>query len=151
MDPRPASPPIVRIDGEPVRYSIAEDLQRTIDAFRVALSPMAAALQEMGRRLSRLGVVFRERANSPAYVAGLEARYSARAGLDPAYATSDALDGLVRVLLATGTTPEDDDLLAPFLTEANRRRLAVAALRGWVHSYVTKEVLTAAPGWVPCS
>ena len=57
-------------------------------------------------------------------VAGLEGRMFVRAGLDPAYATEEARDRLVRTIL-TGD-------LALILTPASRARVAAAVLAGWM-------------------
>lgn len=59
-------------------------------------------------------------------VAGLEARYYVRAGLDLAYASETALTGLVAEIMA------GDPAALFFLQEKQRAQIAAAAVRGWV-------------------
>lgn len=66
-------------------------------------------------------------ANSLHAVAGVEAQYFVRAGLDPAYATPEALDALVQAILGAA----DLDAGLWLLTRENRALVAAAAIRGW--------------------
>lgn len=77
------------------------------------------------------------RANDPVRVAGLEARYSVTAGLDPAYRIPEQRDALVWSILV-GEEPG-----TVFLTPANRGLVAAAAIRGWVSHYGPQEPLDA--------
>lgn len=134
ISPVPAIPSLRPMGPPPV------DMTRFADAYarvREAFTPFAEAIRVANRRLALLGHQFQKVANDPVHIAGLEARYMVRAGLDPAYATAHDLDALVSALLSRGTVDEDDTF-APFITPENRRRLAVAAIRGWVGSYVKR-------------
>jgi hypothetical protein len=113
---------------------INRGLRRMVEGIRQALQPFAEAMAGAARALGRLAERMREAANDPVYVAGLEARYYVRAGLDPSYAHPERRDALIQGLLAGKTGAADDDLL-PFVSPENRRLLAVSALRGWVESY----------------
>lgn len=106
------------------------------DRFRTAFQTFGEAVERTARALSRLTESLRETANDPVRVAGLEARYLVRAGLDPAVADPEARDALVRAIL-DGTV--DDDLLAVFLSPDNRRACATAALLGWAQRHPSSE------------
>lgn len=104
----------------------------------------ATAAQEVTRAWTRVVESFRDAArtlhpfmqrvhdtlNAPVRVAGLCSRYQVRAGLDPAYASPEALSGLRRSILDRRNGP--DDLRG--LTAENRRLVAVSAIRGWADS-----------------
>lgn len=107
-------------------------LIRAFDAIREAFRPFVEAMAVAARAIGRLAERLRETANDPVRIAGLEARYYVRAGLDPAYRHPERLDALVRDLLAGDY---EDDPLHAFVTPENRRALAVAAIRGWAESY----------------
>lgn len=90
-----------------------------------ALAKFAA---DMDRTMAQINAVLKASAPQPdpARLAGLEGRYYVRAAMDPAYATPWALSGLVRDLL-DGT----EGITGGRLPSAERRVLAVAAMRGW--------------------
>lgn len=108
--------------------TISSSLTRAFAQIREALRPFVKALETAARTMVRWANSIREKANDEVRVSGLEARYYVRAGADPTYAHPERRDALVRDLLAGEV--EDDPLLV-FVTPENRRRLAVAALRGW--------------------
>lgn len=108
-------------------------LRDTFDAIREAFRPFVEAMAAAARKITGWVESMRERFNDPVYVAGLEGRYFVRAGLDPAYATPESLSRLVRGVLAGDLDGEPYDA-PPFLfllSGENRRRVAVAAMRGW--------------------
>ncbi len=97
------APAVVRITGSAAQFVAA----------------VTRAVEEAERLLTTLY-------NHPVKVAGIEARYYTRAGLDPAYATSAALDDLVAAVL------NGDVSDTRFLTIQNRGRVAAQAVAGWV-------------------
>lgn len=104
------------------------DLAVSTERFTAAMSDIGETMRKVAQLLDRVRAAF----NRPDVVAGIEGRFYVRAGLDPAYVDDLSLDCLIRIILA-GTTgdPEVD-----ILTAANRRRVAVAAMRGWaVHRH----------------
>lgn len=104
---------------------LSRNLNEAMASVTKVFTDFAAAVAPAVRKLAAVLETIRERANDPVRVAGLEGRYMVRAGLDPAYATADQLDALVRSIMRT-----DEDGLA-FLTRENRALIAAAAIRGW--------------------
>jgi hypothetical protein len=96
-----------------------------VGQFFQASQKMAA---DLDRTMSQINALMRAAAPQPdpARLAGLEGRYYVRAALDPAYATPEALHHLVRDLL-DGT----EGFIGGRLPAADRRALAVTAMRGW--------------------
>lgn len=93
---------------------------------------MSGALRTPPREKTELVAWVAERFNNDEpWVCGQEAKYYVRAGLDPAYATPESRDRLLRRIL-TGTSD-------PLLNQANRIRCAAAALAGWVASHEVAE------------
>lgn len=133
LSPVPVMPSLRPVAPPPVDMTL---IAEAFDVVREFLTPMAAVMREAGRRLTLMQRHAGSLANDPVRLAGLEARYAVRAGLDPDLREPFALDALVRVILDYGGP--DDDWLAGLITPANRRRLAVAAIRGWVASYVKR-------------
>jgi hypothetical protein len=97
------------------------NLQRAAEQMAKSVDTMAQAVRGMGKALARAREVS---------VSGLEARMYVRAGLDPAYASEEALDGLVRLLLRkpSAVLGLGDSMM---LGTRDRARLAAAAMRGW--------------------
>jgi len=131
---RPAAPESAVVVVEPQTADLATQLARfgaawtnTMNTLGAALTP---ALSDAAEALARFVRAFSPyyAANQPVHVAGLEARYFVRAGLDPSYADPRALDQLVQQIM-TGA----GDLL--FVSDENRALIASAALRGWVGSH----------------
>lgn len=99
-------------------------------AFARAVEQLTDALAPLRRFVQRL----RDAANDPVQVSGLEGRYAVRGGLDPAYASPEALDRLVQLIMAgDGERPGDRKLR--LLTSESRSLIAAAAIRGWCYSY----------------
>lgn len=92
---------------------------------RLTAQVRAAAIEQQ-RQIAAVRTLQTMVANIPEAVAGLEARYYVRAGMDPAYATAHDHTALVRSIL--NGTAEDTARLS---TEA-RRLVAASALRGWM-------------------
>lgn len=115
---------------------LGDTITRAFDAIREAFRPFVEAVLAAGRKMVALIEGMRERANDPVYVAGLEGRFLVRAGLDPAYRHPERRDALIRDLLSGEA--EDAGLLF-LLDPENRHRVALAAIRGWVHSYGDRE------------
>lgn len=85
----------------------------------------AQSMQAAVPRFDAVRELWRITANTPEAVAGLEARYYVRAGLDPTYAAPVALNFLVAAILG-GTAGG-----VLFLTPTNRATVAASAIRGW--------------------
>lgn len=99
-------------------------------AFARAAEQLLDALAPLRRFVQRLA----DAANDPVQVSGLEGRYAVRAGLDPAYASPDALDRLVQLIMA-GDGEHRGDRKLRLLTSESRSLIAAAAIRGWCYSY----------------
>lgn len=112
--------PAIRTVAEQVRATVL-DLARTIQD---VMRPIAAMARKVSARL-------REAANDEVYVAGMCARYQVRAGLDPAYATPEALDRLLDAILHD----REEEVGLTFMSLENRSLVAGAAARGWAESY----------------
>lgn len=111
------------------------DWKRTSAAFNTQLANVARAmdttkadLDAARQTVDAMGAQVRASANTPASVAAVEGLYLVRAGVDPAYATPEARDALLRTILAG--TADDGGLW--LLTPENRARVAAAASMGWV-------------------
>lgn len=120
------------IDTEPFSEQmrrIAANWDRTLTQVGRALQPMLTGMAEVMTKFARQINPY-IRANTPVNVAGLEARYFVRAGLDPAYADPWMLDRLVQGIL-TGVT--EDELW--FVNDENRALIAASAITGWCASY----------------
>ena len=96
-------------------------VQRASAEAAKSLNNMAESVRRMGKALAWQHEV---------RVSGLEARMYVRAGLDPAYASEEALDGLVRLIMRkpSAVLGLGDSLM---LGTRDRARLAAAAMRGW--------------------
>ena len=101
-----------------------------IRTFSLACQQIGASMRPATERVEREFAAFIERAvaraNDPVRLAGIEGRLYVRAALDPAYATPEGVDALVRAVLS-GAVPG-----VTFVTSANRYVLAAAVMRGWV-------------------
>lgn len=95
-------------------------------ALEDAFARVRRALEEAGLAAGALECSLEEAGKgTEVYVSGREARYYTRAGFSTAYATSEALDGLVHQIMH-GRLPD-----VRRLSLANRARIASAALNGW--------------------
>lgn len=112
---------------------VMDGLQPLVEASRRAAESFAqrvrALLVPFQRALDASLGAHADEVNGPVHMAGLEARYYVRGGLDPLCADPGGLDVLVRAVLAGTST----DLF--LVTPANRARIAAAAARGWVERY----------------
>jgi hypothetical protein len=126
----------LHVDPEPLSvqlHRLAVSFQWMQSQIGRAFTPsMTAAAEAIARLMEQFSPYFV--ANEPAHVAGLEARYFVRAGLDTSYADPHALDRLVLDIM-TGT----DELL--WVNDENRSRIAASAISGWVSSYAGSEAL----------
>lgn len=133
----PSTAVTLSVDPEPFIDQLARLGQawaQMRDTFAQQLAPAVtaagAALANFARALSPYFA-----ANQPEHVAGLEARYFVRAGLDPAYVDPRALDQLVQQILA------GDDTALQYVSDENRSLIAASALTGWVGSHAGTETL----------
>lgn len=127
----------VALPRTPVQEAVASAvaaLVRAAPAMREAFARMVEAVAKLLAPLRRMRERLIEAANQPGQVAGLESRYAVRAGLDPAYATPQALDGLVARIMAGDARHRGDGQLR-LLTSESRSLVAAAAIRGWCYSY----------------
>lgn len=119
------------IDHEPFSDALrrfAENWQQMQRSVAAVIGPaLTGAAETIGKLARALSPYFA--ANEPVHVAGLEARYFVRAGLDPACAAPSQLDALVQTIL-TGTA---DDLR--YVNDENRAVIAGSAIAGWCASY----------------
>lgn len=124
--PAPTPLPALPDDTRPPIEALAEQITA---ATRVMARTITAHVRAARVWLRRVDDHLRRIANDPVRVAGLEARYAVRAGLDPAYTTLPALDGLVVAILHG----DDPDLF--LVSRENRAVIAAAAMGGWARSY----------------
>jgi hypothetical protein len=97
--------------------TLSTEATDAMTAFGQAVDTVRARIREAHRRLT----IVLDR-----FVAGLEGAYYVRAAMDPEFTEEATLDRLVREILAGTLNPEIE-----FLPPAERRRVAVAAIRGW--------------------
>lgn len=107
----------------------ALDLTAVRDALRAIIRRGAEVWKSANAAVLRLHQRLADAANDPVRVAGLEARYYVRAGLDPRYSTLFGLDALTASIMSN----RDGDMA--FLTRQSRAQIAAAAIAGWVASY----------------
>lgn len=109
-----------KLDAQPIR-----DAFKRLEAALVAWGEVAARTAEAVANLTQRWSQSRE-----VYVAGLEARYWVRGGLDTRYRDPEARDALVRDLM------RGKELPPPCLLDAKERaQVATAFLAGWAQSY----------------
>lgn len=125
---------ITTLTIRPDLSGLARALVRWVPEAREAMRTLARAISKLLEPLRRMREHLAEHANSPEALAGLEGRYAVRAGLDPAYATPQALDGLVQLVMRGDARRTGDGQLR-LLTSQSRSLVAAAAIRGWCYSY----------------
>lgn len=123
------NPGTVTIDLRLDTSVIERAFQHAAEVARETARVVNRGLRAWARTMAKVSARVREAANDEVLVAGLEGRYSVRAGLDPAYRSPEALDALVQAIMRGEA--EDTRLL----TRENRAVVAAAALRGWTHAY----------------
>lgn len=117
-----------RPDPEAMRR-LSRQVAAAFDSIREAFRPFAEAMAKAARQIGRMMERLREQANDPVRVAGYEATYYVRAGLDHAVTSPD---DLVRAVLAgNDSLTGETDFWLLLMSPANRRAVAVAAMRGW--------------------
>ena len=108
-------------------------LERAAETARAVFDRLAAYFRDVvGPALARIHDRMTGFANDPVRVAGVEAKFYVRAGLDGAYAHPERRDALIRDLLHGEV--EDEPFLF-LMTPENRRLVALSAIRGWVSTY----------------
>lgn len=126
----PAPPLPVPEVPEDRTAAIAATFHRVAEQVNEAMRQLSKVAVEALQKIEGLMAKFREAANQPVAVAGLEARFYVRGALDPTYRSEDARDRLVVAIMA-GQTLRDDDWSLLFLTRENRARVAASVLTGW--------------------
>lgn len=110
------------------------DWAAVIAAVNRAAAVMRDAAKQAAAVTNRITRAILIAANDPVHVAGLEGKWIARGGLDPAYRWEDN----ARVMAATLAHGRHPD--TTLLTCDNRARVATAFLRGWVHTHHRAEL-----------
>lgn len=99
--------------------AVTRALNTTADAFRETMKAAARACDNMAATIVAL-------ANDPVRVAGIEGKWMARGGLDPAYLYADNASVAAR-MLTLGKHPD-----TVLLNRHNRALVAASFMHGWV-------------------
>lgn len=117
-----------RFNNRLMSITLNVDVTPFLRALQRAAENMAKSMDTMAQHVRRMGQAFTRQ--HEVRISGLEAKMYVRAGLDPQYATEDALHGLVRLLMRKPSAVlglQEGTMLG----RSDRARLAAAAMRGW--------------------